>query len=80
MMTDAKPTIDIPVAPSKKSRCPCCNKKLGLISFSCRCGGTFCTEHRLDVAHNCSFDYQAEQQKFLSSALEKVTGEKLSKI
>ena len=30
-----------------------CNKKLKLISFDCKCGGSFCSEHRYTSSHNC---------------------------
>jgi predicted nucleic acid binding AN1-type Zn finger protein len=45
--------------------------------FGCRCGGSFCAQHRLDLDHNCSFDYQKENQKLLSTTLEKVVGRKV---
>lgn len=64
----------------KKNRCPCCNKKLGLIVFSCKCGENFCAEHRLSDSHNCSFDYQAENRRKLSLDLVKVESKKIDKI
>ena len=30
-----------------------CNKKLKLISFDCKCGGSYCSEHRYTSSHNC---------------------------
>ena len=36
-------------APAKKAastRCMTCKKKVGLLGFHCRCGGTFCSLHR----------------------------------
>lgn len=65
---------------SKKSRCTCCNKKLGLVGFTCRCGGNFCAAHRADSQHNCSFDYKAEAHKYLSTSLEKVVAKKIDTI
>ena len=46
-----------------KSRCSHedCKKKLDAsqkIIGMCRCGGCFCSKHRLD--HNCQHDYKAE--------------------
>ena len=64
----------------KKNRCPCCNKKLGLVSFTCRCGGNFCAEHRYDTAHNCNYDFQEEQKRKLSTDLVKVVGDKLNRL
>ena len=65
---------------SKKNRCPCCNKKLGLVSFSCRCGENFCAVHRYSDSHNCSYDFQEEQKRKLSLDMPKVVGEKLNKL
>ena len=30
-----------------------CNKKLKMIKYDCKCGGTFCDKHRLMHSHNC---------------------------
>jgi predicted nucleic acid binding AN1-type Zn finger protein len=40
---------------SKQKRCSHekCNKKLKLIVFDCKCGGSFCSEHRYTSSHNC---------------------------
>lgn len=64
----------------QKNKCPCCNKKLGLVYFTCRCGGNYCAEHRHDSAHNCTFDYMSENKKILTTNLAKVVAEKLDKI
>jgi len=40
------------------SRCMSCKKKVGLLGFHCRCGGTFCEKHRYSDKHECSFDYK----------------------
>jgi hypothetical protein len=50
---------------------------MGLVQFSCRCGGTFCMAHRSDVDHKCVFDYKAEGAKYLSTLLEKVVSQKV---
>ena len=34
-------------------RCSFCNKKLKLISYSCKCLGQFCPKHRYTHTHNC---------------------------
>ena len=36
-----------------KERCSFCNKKIKLISYSCKCGGSFCPKHRYTHTHNC---------------------------
>ncbi|XP_066375020.1 zinc finger A20 and AN1 domain-containing stress-associated protein 12-like [Miscanthus floridulus] len=40
----------------KANRCAACPKKVGLLGFACRCGGTFCSAHRHADSHGCSFD------------------------
>ncbi|KAM3245400.1 hypothetical protein ACQJBY_056625 [Aegilops geniculata] len=46
-------------APAKKpTRCMACKKKVGLLGFACRCGGTFCSLHRYVDGHACDFDYK----------------------
>ncbi|KAL1813834.1 hypothetical protein ACET3Z_023899 [Daucus carota] len=47
------------VAKKKACRCSCCDKKIGLLGFACRCGGKFCNMHRYPETHMCFFDYQA---------------------
>ena len=37
-----------------KERCSFCNKKLKLISYSCKCEGKFCDKHRYTHTHNCT--------------------------
>lgn len=61
----------------KKNRCACCNAKLPLTAFACRCGGMYCSTHRSDVVHNCTYDYRAENTKLLSTNLVKVVGLKV---
>ncbi len=67
-------------APSKKNRCDCCNKKLGLVMFTCKCGGNYCGEHRINEAHNCTYNYYEESKKLLSAQLPKVVGQKIDRI
>jgi predicted nucleic acid binding AN1-type Zn finger protein len=73
-------SFSTPNAESKKSRCQCCTKKLGLTGFACRCGGNFCAAHRADTLHNCTFDYKAEAHTYLSTSLEKVVAKKVDRI
>ena len=53
---------DESVEPASKkmapSRCMFCKKKVGLLGFHCRCGGTFCEKHRYSDKHECTFDYK----------------------
>lgn len=47
-------------------RCRQCKKKTGLISFSCKCGHEFCSEHRFPDTHSCTFDHKVEDIKRLA--------------
>ena len=42
----------------KKSRCHTCKKKLGLVSFPCKCEFIFCSKHRYSSQHSCTYDYK----------------------
>ena len=37
----------------KNPRCACCKKKVGLLGFTCECGGLFCAKHHLAFNHEC---------------------------
>lgn len=45
-------------APRRPNRCAACPKKVGLLGFTCRCGGTFCSVHRHADSHAYDFDYR----------------------
>jgi hypothetical protein len=46
--------------------CSICNKKVGLLSFTCKCGDKiFCTQHRMPELHNCLFDFKKEHKERL---------------
>ena len=36
-----------------KEKCTFCNKKLKIVSYSCKCSGQFCDKHRYTHTHNC---------------------------
>ncbi|KAG6509007.1 zinc finger A20 and AN1 domain-containing stress-associated protein 6-like [Zingiber officinale] len=63
-----------------KNRCGCCNKKVGLMGFRCRCGEVFCSVHRYSDKHDCTFDYKASGQEAISKANPVVKMDKLDKI
>ncbi|KAF8760477.1 hypothetical protein HU200_010099 [Digitaria exilis] len=44
-------------ATTKPNRCAACRRKVGLLGFPCRCGGTFCASHRHAETHGCGFDH-----------------------
>lgn len=47
----------------KKLRCACCNSKLGLIYFTCKCGNKYCQKHLNPHSHNCTFNNKESCQK-----------------
>jgi len=56
---------------TKKHRCWKCNKKVGLTGVECRCGYVFCAQHRFEDAHNCDFDFMANDRSNLKKKLGK---------
>ncbi|XP_019189962.1 PREDICTED: zinc finger A20 and AN1 domain-containing stress-associated protein 9-like [Ipomoea nil] len=64
-------------APAKSNRCFCCKKKVGLMSFGCRCGGTFCGRHRYPEEHKCDFDFKDLGRKVLAKENPAITADKL---
>ena len=67
-------------APQKSNRCASCNKKVGLTCFKCRCGGLFCSSHRYNDKHDCTFDYKAVGREALSKANPVMKADKIDKI
>jgi hypothetical protein len=79
------PAAEAPVAeaPAKKaapSRCMACKKKVGLLGFACRCGGTFCSIHRHVDGHACSFDYKTADREKIAKQNPLVVASKVDKI
>jgi len=69
-----------PTPKKKKNRCGICNKKLGLMPITCRCGGNFCGAHRYTTEHDCDFDFKSNDREVLSKNNPKIVSEKLNKI
>lgn len=64
---------------TSNSRCHKCNKRLGLLGFSCRCGGIFCRPHLHAEEHACSFDYQQLGRQTIQSRNPKVVSAKVDR-
>ena len=67
---------------SKKKKTPrCCardcNKKIGLISFECKCGLSFCGKHKHPEDHECSYNHKHDAIISLKQKLIKVDGNKI---
>ncbi|CAF3943968.1 unnamed protein product [Rotaria magnacalcarata] len=72
-----------PVIINRKSTSKCflCKKKTGLATtYQCRCGSSFCSEHRYPEAHACAFDYKAEGKRLIERNNPLITAPKLPKI
>lgn len=50
-------------------RCSQCNKKLGLIDYTCKCEKRFCISHLQPQEHACTFNYKAEADLLLKKYL-----------
>jgi hypothetical protein len=69
------------VNPKKKTpRCPECQHKLMLSDLPCRCGSTYCMNHRFPESHKCTFDYKTHEKDLLTKSLVKVVAEKVATI
>ncbi|KAB2014198.1 hypothetical protein Goshw_009289 [Gossypium schwendimanii] len=65
--------------PKLSSRCFICRKKVGLTGFKCRCGSTFCGEHRYPEKHECSFDFKGTGRDAIASANPVIKADKLER-
>uniref|UniRef100_A0A1I8APH6 AN1-type domain-containing protein n=1 Tax=Steinernema glaseri TaxID=37863 RepID=A0A1I8APH6_9BILA len=75
------PQPEAPLAtPPKKNRCGACSKRVGLMGFSCRCGGLFCAQHRYGKEHACGFDYKTLERGWIAQANPVVKADKIQKI
>nr|QYC07285.1 SAP9 [Tamarix hispida] len=73
---------DILALPAKKvvNRCLCCNKRVGLTGFRCRCGDLFCSEHRYSDRHDCNYDYKAAGREAIARENPVVRAAKILKV
>ena len=63
--------------PKTQNRCEICQKKVGMIGFSCRCGGCFCGKHRYPEEHSCGFDHKEVGRKILAKQIVECKADKL---
>ncbi|KAJ0263470.1 Zinc finger A20 and AN1 domain-containing stress-associated protein 9 [Hirschfeldia incana] len=61
------------------NRCLCCNKKVGILGFKCKCGSTFCGEHRYPERHDCSFDFKEAGRGEIAKANPVIKADKLQR-
>jgi len=65
---------------AKKNHCFQCNKRLGLLPFTCKCGTNYCTRCKWPEDHHCTFDYRAEGMKKLAKENPVIVADKLTRI
>lgn len=61
--------------------CKICNKKIYgyvLDAYRCRCGGVYCSEHKM--THRCSYDFVADNREKIKVNLPLILGQKIVKI
>uniref|UniRef100_M4DS61 AN1-type domain-containing protein n=1 Tax=Brassica campestris TaxID=3711 RepID=M4DS61_BRACM len=68
-----------PSKPARPNRCLCCNKKVGILGFKCKCGSTFCGEHRYPERHDCSFDFKEAGRGEIAKANPVIKADKLQR-
>lgn len=61
-------------------KCSLCSKKLGPVSFQCKCANYFCTRHRLPEEHLCTFDHKSAGIRKLSEENPVVQAPKFNKL
>ncbi len=65
----------------ESNKCDYCNKKAGIMPFSCRCEfKKLCTKCRLPEKHNCNFDYKKLGRDEILKLNPVIVAEKLDKI
>merc|ERR1712137_736483 len=65
-------TTDNNIIQTDFSHCWKCNKKTGLFGFMCRCGYSFCSSHRYNDKHDCTFNFRELGTKHLQDKLTKL--------
>ncbi|GAB2274082.1 hypothetical protein Dimus_008852 [Dionaea muscipula] len=50
------------------NRCGCCNKKVGVMGFNCKCETTFCGVHRYPEELSCTFDFKGAGRNAIAKA------------
>jgi len=80
MMSPNEQDPDLPLPKKTVNRCDMCKKKVGLTGFTCRCGGMYCSSHRYDAIHSCTFDYRTTEREQIAKNNPTVGFNKIEKI
>jgi len=62
------------------THCWICAKHIGLTGIKCRCGYTFCAQHRYAECHQCTFDHQEYHRAELERQMLGCVAEKVEKL
>lgn len=62
------------------NRCLSCNKKVGVLGFTCKCGETFCGSHRYPEKHDCQFDFKKTGRDAIAKANPVIKADKVNRI
>ncbi|KAJ1268424.1 hypothetical protein BS78_07G133800 [Paspalum vaginatum] len=76
----ATSSCSAPAVKATPNRCLTCRKKVGLLGFGCRCGGTFCSLHRYAEKHACDFDFKKAGREKIAKNNPLVVASKINKI
>ena len=79
VMKDEEKSQPLPIKKKKinKHRCYFCNKKYGMISFTCECNGTFCIVCCSAHTHKCPIDRKKMTKIMLEKKNPKVVHAKM---
>ncbi|KKN19439.1 hypothetical protein LCGC14_0945690 [marine sediment metagenome] len=78
--SEQPPSLTTAINESKQTnRCLVCNKQLGLLPFTCKCGALTCGRHKWPE-HDCTYDYRAEALDRLKKDNPVVVADKLIRI
>ncbi len=62
------------------NKCWHCSKKVGMVKVPCKCSFVFCPKHRHAEAHECTYDYFAENQQRIAKNNPTIAHEKMEKM
>lgn len=74
----SSPVEHLPLTKStRKLRCPNCQKIMGILQYSCACGGHFCSKCRYSNEHQCPIDYKAIGRTLLAKTNPQVIADRV---
>jgi predicted nucleic acid binding AN1-type Zn finger protein len=81
-VSSLKSESSIKIKKKKKNKCsmPGCNKKLNIISFTCKCEKKYCSIHRMPESHACTFDYKAHGKCLIAEKNPQIVKSKITQI